>query len=416
MPAEPLYAALPAEVLLAIFALVPADQRPGLARVCSAFRAALRSPQLWARLDLRAASGVARRVDDATLRAFAEHFAQRAGGRLAALDLSGRRNVTTAVLLAVVAANSGVELTLCHPPPFTLGFDAVTQLLRDAGPNLGALRVNVNCMSSEQACAVLRRKGAELACVSAVRHLLVRFDRRPDADAITALLDAVASCTGGAPELVLSGTDLSSGGAFDALVDRTLAHRLPCLSLHACTLPQDGGAALESLLRDGTSLRELHLQESRPLFDAGHAACPLARGLAANTGLRVLSLRGCQVWDLGERQKRRRADATLALLAALVVHPSLCTLDLGDNAMWHIPVFNRNATTEAADEAAGAALGALLRAPALARRADPAVCGAGRAHQGARAQLRGFGDVSAGVRGPDAHRARSGGGAQYEPA
>jgi hypothetical protein len=112
---RPSYASLPVEVLVMIFALVPADRRPQLARVCRAFRAALHSPGLWARLDLRAASGVARAVTDATVGAFAARFAERAGGRLAALDVSGCSDVTRAALLAVVAANPGVELTLCHP-------------------------------------------------------------------------------------------------------------------------------------------------------------------------------------------------------------------------------------------------------------------------------------------------------------
>ena len=352
VPARPSYASLPAEVLVLIFALVPADQLPRLALVCSSFRAALRTPELWARLDLRAASGVARVVTDATFGVFAARFAERAGERLAALDLSGCYNVTRDALVAAVAANPGVELSLLHER--ALSCAAVTELRRAAGPNLGLWRVNLDCPGTAEACDVLR--------TCAVARLRVTFvTRGPDADSLTALLAAVAA--GGVSQLLLLNANLSSHGAFDALVDGVILHRLPYLALRGCTLPDDGAAALERLLRDGASLRELDLQGSTPLFNAEYSECPLARGLAANTSLRVLSLRNCALWDTGEDRTRRRTDATLALLAALASHPSLCKLNLGSNMVWLIPV--RNAATEAVDAVVGAAFAALLRTPAL---------------------------------------------------
>ena len=358
--------AFPAEVLVLIFALVPADVRPQLALVCSAFRAALRSPALWARLDLSAAAGIRREITDARLRAFAARFAERAGGRLQALDVSGCRGLTRDALAAVVGANPGVELTLCHPRPGTLSQTAFAALLEAAGPRLGGLVLSADCSTVAEALAVLRREGP-FAVVRAVRRLGVSFPvhaPQPSVDELRVLLDAADGSAGGAPQLELKFADLRGEGVLDALVDRVLALRMRYLSLLNCKLPLDGGAAMERLLRDGTSLSELHLQDSKPLFDEAHAACPLARGLAANGSLRALSLRGCSIWDLhGDCDRPRCMDSTLALLAALAAHPSLRWLDLSHNLMWIIP--RRDAETRALDNAVGAVLAAMLRAPAL---------------------------------------------------
>ena len=363
--------ALPPALLLAILQLVPADTRVSLALVSPALRAALAAlpAELWARLDLSSACGFARVVSDATLQAYAQRFAERAGGRLTALDLSDCHGVTREALLAVVRANPGVELTLCHTQPRMLSFDAVTRLLGEL-PAHASLRLSLDCQGNGQARAVM---GPSDPRIRAVNHLRVTFlDQTASAAMLTDLVNDVAACVGGVPQLTLLGTQRTE---LAALVDGALAHRLPFLSLQGCALP-DGAAALERLLRDGASLRELHLRDSRPLFDVTHADCALARGLAANANLRVLSLRGCRVWDRGSGPDghgghlphygmRMRMDATLALLAALAAHPSLRTLNLADNEMWYLPGYLRDATTEASDAVAGAALASLLRAPAL---------------------------------------------------
>jgi hypothetical protein len=73
-PACDPFAALPLALALALFSLLPVDQRLRCAEVCRGWRAVLSDASLWLRLDLSAASGVAR-ASDALLRAAAKRAA-----------------------------------------------------------------------------------------------------------------------------------------------------------------------------------------------------------------------------------------------------------------------------------------------------------------------------------------------------
>jgi hypothetical protein len=58
-PAGDPFAALPHALALALFALLPVDQRMRCAEVCRGWRAVLSDASLWLRVDLSPAGGVA---------------------------------------------------------------------------------------------------------------------------------------------------------------------------------------------------------------------------------------------------------------------------------------------------------------------------------------------------------------------
>ena len=75
---------LPLGFVLDVFAQLPADQRLRCAEVCRGWRATVAIPELWRRLDLSPASGVAQPATAALLHA----AGARAGGALTMLDVS----------------------------------------------------------------------------------------------------------------------------------------------------------------------------------------------------------------------------------------------------------------------------------------------------------------------------------------
>jgi hypothetical protein len=113
-----------------------------------------------------------------------------------------------------------------------------------------------------------------------------------------------------------------------------------------CLLPE-GAPHFARLIRDGTSLREFKVYgDGLQMLDRRGGAA-MAEALRANVRLSMLQLHGIDLWGCRE--------AALAVLAALVGHPSLRTLKL------------RASAPRASDrEAAGHALAALLAADAPA--------------------------------------------------
>ncbi len=103
-PAYDPFAALPHALLLALFALLPVDQRLRCAEVCRGWRALLSDVSLWLRLDLSPAGGVAR---DAATNALLRAAAARAAGGLRALDVDDCRSITHEAVCAVAAQNAG---------------------------------------------------------------------------------------------------------------------------------------------------------------------------------------------------------------------------------------------------------------------------------------------------------------------
>jgi hypothetical protein len=104
-------APLPEALALAVFALLPADERVRCALVGRGWRAVLlSSPSLWRHLDLSDAAGLRRPASDAALLG----AAALARGTLVSLDLTNCPRVHEAALLRVLADNASLAtLRVC---------------------------------------------------------------------------------------------------------------------------------------------------------------------------------------------------------------------------------------------------------------------------------------------------------------
>jgi hypothetical protein len=347
--APPSLASLPPALVLHIFSLLPVDARARCAAVSRGVRDVLSERSAWARLDLSPSSGVTCAVTDAVLRG----AASKAGGVLAALDVSGCNHVTFDALLAVVAANSGELRELCagvheqfQPPATTLYSARVEQLLL-AAPLLRSFVANIVCVeelhgeNNVDARRLLRNEPPFQAL--RVRSLRVDFGPQPDEASLLALAADVAAHASLA-HLELLRAPCDSPAALEAVVDAARACRLVQLSLILCRLTPVCAPAL-TRLASGDALTALLIQDwGTQLLDAAGAAA-LGAALRANATLTSLSLHDVGFWH--------DAHAAVTLLGALTAHRSLRTLNLSAN----------NVADQAA---AGAALGALIAADAPA--------------------------------------------------
>jgi hypothetical protein len=336
---------LPLSLALAIFALLPVDQRLRCREVCRGWRAVLTEISLWRRLDL-SASGISpgREPTSALLRA----AAARAAGQLETLDISGCGSVSDADTLAVVTANSA-SLRELHLRT-SRGYYAakhVEALLR-AAPGVRACAASVFTPDLELARALLRAEPPfaalrlESLCVGDIDG-----EESIEADEVLALTADLAACSFlGALELCSAALD--EPAALDALVDAALACRVRALRLEYCDLPDAAAPALARLLGGG-ALAELdiagHPWDNDSFLEAPVAV--LAHALRACSTLTTLKLQNVSFWD--------DPGAATALLGALTGHASLRTLNLSNNR-----------TNAANPAAAGAALGALVAANAAA--------------------------------------------------
>jgi hypothetical protein len=348
-------APLPHALALAVFALLPVDQRLRCREVCRGWRAVLTEEvSLWRRLDL-SACGVSpnHEVTDGLLRA----AAARAAGHLETLDVSGCCDALShAALLRVVRANSASlrELHLRFSVDFPADVPAfpaahVEALLR-AAPGLRACPAVVYTSQVEVARAMLRADPPfaalrlECLCLGGLVD-----DGLLDADEVLELAADLAACPFiRAFELSNAMLDVDAPTALDALVDAALARRLHTLRLLDCELPEASTPALARLLGGG-ALAELEIQgDGDALFHDAPDPAVLAHALRTCSTLTALKLSSVQLWH--------EPAAATALVDALTGHASLRTLKLSQNWM---RMEDR--------AAAGAAFGALVaaNAPAL---------------------------------------------------
>jgi hypothetical protein len=348
-PACDPFAALPHALLLALFALLPVDQRMRCAEVCRGWRALLSDASLWLRLDLSPVGGVAR---DAATNVLLRAAAARAAGGLQALDLTGCSRIWLDTIRLVAAENSSalVELRMVALLDNTTGWwprdsTEFEQLLR-AAPQLRVLEVDVRCAGVEEARCLLRNE-APFGPLR-VRKLRIMY-RLADADAVRSLTEELPlhEWLSG---LELNHAPLNLPAALDAVVDTVLQLRLSFLELYECRLTPASAPALARLLR-GNALRTLSVNgDAEALFDEP-AALLLGNALRANTTLTSLTFNFINLFD--------EPASAAALLGALAGHPSLHKLDVSDNNAFIL------APPILAD--AGAALAALVaaNAPAL---------------------------------------------------
>jgi hypothetical protein len=331
------FASLPPAVALVIFALLPVDQRMRCAEVCRAWREALAERSLWLWLNLSEASGgLARPASDGLLRA----AAARAGGQLQALDVSKCSGITQGALLTVVTANAGALLVLraWRSGFILLGLDAAQALLR-AAPQLRVFDADVSCGSGADTQRMLRNEGVWAPL--RVRKLQVFGTTEAAVLSLAGDFAAHASLI----SLGLNGTPLDTPAALDAIVGVALANRFSALSLFNCRLSPASAPALARMLGGG-ALQSLRIVNGNALLDAA-AAAVLGDVLRANRALKSLMLLRIGLW--------RDPAVAATLLGAVTGHRSLQRVSLYNN-----PIGD-------AQEAAGAALGALVaaNAPAL---------------------------------------------------
>jgi hypothetical protein len=330
---------LPLSIVFAIFALLPVDARLRCREVCCGWRAVLRERSLWLRLDLsKASGGLARPATDALLLAAAEP----AGGQLRSLDVCEcEAGVTHACLLAVVTANAGAlrELRTWRGGLRFVGFyDA--QAMLGAAPQLRVLDADVTCESVAEAHRLLRNEGAFAPL--RLHKLKVVFDTAETEASALSLAEGLAAHSS-LVDLYLLEAPLHTPAALDAIVAVALANRFSVLALSRCRLSPASAPALARLL-GGDTLRCMRIwNDDAPLLDAA-AAQVLGDALHANSTLHELLLLNSALW--------RNLAAAVTLLGAATGHRSLREVSLFSN-----PIGD-------AQDAAGAALGALVAADA----------------------------------------------------
>jgi hypothetical protein len=206
------------------------------------------------------------------------------------------------------------------------------QAVLRAAPQLRVLEADVDCDSVADAQRLLRK-------------LQVSFRTQTEA-AVLSLAEDLASHSS-VVELSLITAPLDTPAALDAIAAIALANRFSALTLGNCRLSPASTPALSRLLCGGV-LRVLFIYNvNAPLLDAATATV-LGDALRVNRTLEQLMLMATALW--------RDPAAAVALLRSMTGHCSLQQVSFRNN-----PIGD-------AQDAAGAALGALVAAdaPALA--------------------------------------------------
>ena len=391
---------LVADVLSAVFALVPVDCRLRSREVSRAWKAFLDQPWLWQSCSLTAGSGLVAKPSCALLLA----ATARARGQLRELDVAGCHGFTFPTLLEVVEANRAALTTLrawcavcsthlaslrslrsLRPLGRACAFNANTsediefliddlempQLFAAAeGGVLRAIECDV-CPSPELAVAILRREPPYSALH--VRRMRMEGEHTSDDDVITIRhVDVAALCEAmrghaSLRSLALSEISDSIPVHIDSLVDASLHCRLYSLSLYKCGVTAACLPALTRLLREGHALRTLHLSDE-PLL-RGPAVAAFLSALR-DSGLTSLCLANVDLFGALEEDPHVYAEVLadgLDLLYTLWGHRSLEELYIPANY------------AESCEDEFGAAVARLLagRPQSALRVLDVSDCGLG---------------------------------------
>ena len=324
---------LPLDFVLAVFAQLPADQRLRCAEVSRAWRATVALPELWRRLDLSPASGVAQPPTPALLHA----AVARAGSALTMLDVSCRELYAEAVCVALRAAGAVTELRTGGSFWSAADVETVTA----ATPQLREFHADVSCRNADAAFFL------EPPAALRVRALRVYCRAEPLPPALSRALQD-GRLHPGLSHLDLSGVDLGAPGAMDAVVEAMCVRpQLTALVLDECIFsPAAAPALAHALQRGALTALELGGNNLATLLDEVGGAAAVGDALRECRSLTTLCVVGLVVEALS-------AAATAALLGALVGHASLRKLELS-----YMYVEDR--------AAAGAALAAILEADAPA--------------------------------------------------
>jgi hypothetical protein len=317
---------LPAALILNIFSRLSADERARCATVCRSWCTAVSEPSLWTRLDLSVTSGVTCTLNRIALVA----STSRAGGRLEALDLSGRSApydfIRHKAVLAVARANSDTLRELRWGEACNECFE-LEGVLR-AAPHLHVLETGAYVEAAD-AGRMLRNEApfGPLRLTGLGVHDQDQFE----VDAVFALAAGVVAHAVPLVSLTLDDAPFHNLAVLDAVVDAVLARRVRRVEFtgddlgfsHGMGLVPACAPALARLL-GGDALEELQLSCCRHdrLLDE-HAAALLGAALRANTTLTHLRL--------DSALSHNAAAAVVVLLRALEAHPSLRKLELTNN-------------------------------------------------------------------------------------
>jgi hypothetical protein len=352
------------ELLRLLFGALPPDTRLRCREVCTLWRRLLDSPAAWAELDFSEATHA---LDEALLMA----AAVRAAGGLRSLVIG--QSVTTLwdeacfpeaevgpALLQVLRDNAAslrrfnaLGKSGAAPDP---DFEPLlcTQLaaILDAAPALETLEAHATSFDADSLTAVLQRPGV------AILRLYLQHDAEDLDERRVRELAAAIACQ----QRMLQRCELlyvPLDDAPTALVDAFLAcPLLTDLDLRCTTVTPDALAALARLLA-ADRLSRFSFTECTPsadLWESREAPMAFAASLRAARRLTDLSLDG--IWLL---ETRGAVGAEAAILASLVGHPSLASLNVGTSST--------RASATSAPAMLGAWLGAVVaaNAPALAR-------------------------------------------------
>ena len=285
---------LPSCFVRAVLLLLPVDTRLRCSEVSRAWRALLADTTFWARIALRASSGL-ERFSLPLLRA----AVAKAGGQLRALDITGQQQYerepfvpeTLIRLLLEVAAANAATLTEMRVDTGQLWDDTDNARLRwllEAAPALQLLEASVLITDRQVAHSMLRNEPPFQAL--RLRQLLLARPATADVVAFSSELRCHASleCLG------LNNAALDTAAAMGAVVDAFIALRLHTLVLDGCRVVPAVLSQLTRLIAAG-ALRKLIINnygvemfeeahESTRLFVAAVRASAMTRLALDNVG------------------------------------------------------------------------------------------------------------------------------------
>jgi hypothetical protein len=333
--ADPLaYEALPQmnlELVWLVFTFLPVDQRLLLNTVCRAWRAAMREPSIWRKLNFY---GTKRRVTLEMIHAALRY----ARGQLRILSASNvhEDSVPFEAVLELVRANAGSLEKLGVALSTKDSLDGRTKLLSipqvdallAAAPGLKLLQVGVFGASSLFLPLLTKEPpyGAlELTHVSFDEEWRQNVDDAVDLQ-LQPLLEALTSHEY-LHHITIAHAALTVH-QLETIVEAALREKLTTLRLFDCRLSVEHLAVITRLLKDCSSLHSFVVENAgRPVF-VGEGMPAFCAALRASK-LESLSLASTGLWG------RDEITDGLAVLEALTGHQSLTDLCMGPNQVGH---------------------------------------------------------------------------------
>ena len=297
----PLLPPLTNDLVRAVVLLLPVNRRLRCSELSRAWRALLKDPSLWSRLDLSRASGFSLPLFIGFSLPLLRAALAKAGGQLCALDITGQQIdqhmpvYRFRLLFEVVTANAATLEELRMGGEYTFTVEKVRALL-EAAPALQLLEADVVIRDYQLARAMLRIEPPFQAL--RLRRLVLRPDPRAEwtANMTVAFL---LQCLDLRRHASLETLELSSfaldTAAMGVVVNACIALRLRNLVLDTCSVAPATVPDLTRLVAAG-DIRELTVKDRRrdddntPMFDWNHESTHLLVAAARVSALTMLLL------------------------------------------------------------------------------------------------------------------------------